>query len=70
LGLSAGHTSVSLNRKDRHTLLRNTLLLTPSGGQPVPTKPAVRDSEVGQSYFLNLSPGVQAQSTDVRLTIQ
>ena len=64
------HQCYGYTRKDRHTLLRNTLLLMPNGGQPVPTKPAVRDSEVGQSYFLNLSPGVQAQSTDVRLTIQ
>jgi hypothetical protein len=64
------HQCYGYTRKDRHTLLSNTLLPMPKGGQPVPTKPAVRDSEVGQSYFLNLSPGVQAQSTDVRLTIQ
>jgi hypothetical protein len=57
-------------RTDRHTQLRSAMLPMPNGGQPVPTKPAVRDDEVGQSYFLNLSPGVQAQSTDVRLTLQ
>ena len=64
------HQCYGYTQKDRHTLLRNTLLLVANGGQPVPTKPAARDSEVGQSYFLNLSPGVQAQSTDARLTIQ